>query len=30
MSRIVNEVLNIAVITVMVLFVMGTFFGVWA
>ena len=30
MSRIINEVLNIAVITVMVLFAMYTLFGVWA
>lgn len=29
MSRLINEVLNIAVITVMILVAMGTLFGVW-
>ena len=29
-ARIINEVLSIAVVAVLVLFVMGTFFGVWA
>ena len=30
MSRLINEVLNIAVITVMILVAMGTLFGVWS
>ena len=29
-ANIINEVLSIAVVAVLVLFVMGTFFGVWA
>ena len=29
-AKIVNEVLSIGVVTVLVLFVMGTFFGVWS
>ena len=30
MSRLINEVLNIAVITVMILVAVGTLFGVWS
>ena len=29
-AKIINEVLSIAVVAVLVLFVMGTFFGVWS
>ncbi len=29
-AKIINEVLSSAVVAVLVLFVMGTFFGVWA
>jgi len=30
MSRIINEVLSIGVVTVLVLFAMSTLFGVWS